>query len=80
MNDVMKMCKPIPTDELPTAREWTDAEWVCNQWWLANEHNEELARRVTKLEAENVSLRMRIAEWEQRALSYAEILNTRNTK
>jgi len=37
-------------------------------------------KRVTKLEAENVSLRKRLAEWEQRALSYAEILNTRNTK
>ena len=29
-------CSPLPDEEAPTDRDWTDLEWVRNQLWLAN--------------------------------------------
>ena len=44
---------PLPTDEMPKDREWTDIEWMRNQRWMALDISEQDKNELAALKAEN---------------------------
>ena len=51
---------PLPTDEMPNDREWTDIEWMRNQWWMALYISEQDKKELAALKAENERMNLEL--------------------